>query len=161
MDTSFQEALNQLYNTDPQVLKARLKDLEIERKIILTVLEKDAASQASQRSSAHESFAETYDVLSQEDEIAGEAVLTDADLSYNNLRFKIKSAVAKSLPQDGTVKVSYQDISVDGTIPRSVRGRINGVHLYKKFPDLFKVGSKLTVKYSKTDRTLSILRVDN
>lgn len=161
MEDNYQEILNQLFKTDPEILRARLRDLEIERKILLSVLEKDDASLRNQNSLAHGSSIETHEDPSNAIEILGEAILTDADLSYNNLRFKIKSNIAKNLPSSGTVKVVYQDISIEGTIPPSVRGRINGVHLYKKFPDLFKVGSKLNVKYSKTDRTLSVLSVEN
>ncbi|RAV02678.1 hypothetical protein [Paenibacillus sp. YN15] len=161
MDKGYQDIFNQLLKTDPEVLRSRLRELEIERKILLTVLEKDAASLKSPNPSAHEFPIETHEDALGGDEIVGEAILTDADLSYNNLRFKIKSNIAKGLPQNGTVKVVYQDISVEGTIPPSVRGRINGVHLYKKFPDLFKVGSKLNVKYSKSDRILTVLSVEN
>ncbi|EGG33785.1 hypothetical protein [Paenibacillus sp. HGF5] len=161
MDKNYQEILDQLFKTDPEILRTRLRDLEIERKILLSVLEKDNISLKSQSSPSYESPVETYADSSEDNEILGEAVLTDADLSYNNLRFKIKSNIAKNLPTNGTVKIVYKDISIEGTIPPSVRGRINGVHLYKKFPDLFKVGSKLNVKYSKADRTLSVVSIEN
>ncbi|MFE9276816.1 hypothetical protein ACQKLN_11325 [Paenibacillus glucanolyticus] len=161
MDKNYQEVLDQLFKTDPEILRTRLRDLEIERKILLSILEKEEVSFKSQSSPSYEPPIETCTTSPEENEILGEATLTDADLSYNNLRFKIKSNVAKNLPTSGTVKVVYDEISIEGTIPPSVRGRINGVHLYKKFPDLFKVGSKLSVKYSKADRTLSVLSVKN
>lgn len=161
MDKNYQDILDQLFKTDPEILRARLRDLEIERKILLSVLEKDNTSLKSQSSLSSEASIKTCIDTSVDNEILGEATLTDADLSYNNLRFKIKSDISKSLPTNGSVKIVYEDISIEGTIPPSVRGRINGVHLYKKFPDLFKVGSKLNVKYSKADRTLSILSVVN
>ncbi|WP_404303143.1 hypothetical protein [Paenibacillus sp. DP01] len=161
MENNFQEILNQLFKTDPEILRARLRDLEIERRIILSILEKDDASFKYQSSPVHESPIETSEDPSTVIEVLGEATLTDADLAYNNLRFKIKSNMAKNLPTSGTVKVVYEGVSIEGTIPPSVRGRINGVHLYKKFPDVFKVGSKLNVKYSKVDCTLSVLNVEN
>ncbi|MGR6764234.1 hypothetical protein ACU1JV_20715 [Paenibacillus sp. T2-29] len=161
MDKDYQDILDQLFKTDPEKLRTRLRDLEIERKIILSVLEKDDVSPKPLSSPVHELAIESYEDSSQVNEILGEAVLTEADLSYNNLRFKIKSDIAKNLPQNGRVKIVYQDMSIEGTIPPSVRARINGVHLYKKFPDVFKVGSKLTVKYSKADRILNVLSVDN
>lgn len=159
MGNDYQYILDQLFKTDPEKLRARLRDLEIERKIILSVLEKEDTSPKLQ--SAQESLVESHKDSFSVDEIHGEATLTEADLAYNNLRFKIKSQIAKSLPHDGKVKVVYQDVSIQGTIPQSVRGRINGVHLYKKFPDIFKAGSKLTVKFSKADRMLRILSVVN
>ncbi|MEB4783497.1 hypothetical protein P5G60_17210 [Paenibacillus jamilae] len=161
MDKNYQEILAQLFKTDPERLRTRLKDIEIERKIILSVLEKDDVSPKPLSSIVHGSVSESHEDSVQVDEIFGEAILTEADLAYNNLRFKIKSQIAKSLPQNGKVKIVYQDISIEGTIPPSVRGRINSVHLYKKFPDVFKAGSKLTVNYSNADRTINVLSVEN
>lgn len=158
MNSKYEATLSQLLQIDPDVLRARLKELEIERKIILSVLEKYAEPSVG-RSSSHASPVEMND-YSQEDDILGETTLTEADLSYNCLRFSIRSQIAKTLPHDGKVKVSYKDKSIEGTIPPSVRGRINGVHLYKKFPNEFKVGSKLFVKYSDIDREIVILNVN-
>lgn len=161
MGSDYQDVLDQLFKTDPEKLRARLRDLEFERKIILTLLEKEEVSSRSLIPPIHEPISDSLKDYSLADEILGEAILTEADLAYNNLRFKIKSQVSKSLPQDGKVKIVYQDISIEGTIPPSVRGRINGVHIYKRFPNVFKVGSKLTVKYSMAIRTLIVLSVDN
>ncbi|WP_338554818.1 hypothetical protein [Paenibacillus sp. KS-LC4] len=161
MDNNYQDILDQLFKTDPEKLRTRLRDLEIERKIILSLLEKEDVSPRLHSSPVHESLFESHEDSLQVDEIFGEAILTEADLAYNNLRFKIKSQIAKVLPHNGKVKVVYQDISIEGSIPPSVRGRINGVHLYKRFPDVFQLGAKLTVKYSTADRILSILSVDN
>ncbi|MNW28051.1 hypothetical protein D3C74_48600 [compost metagenome] len=158
---NYRDILDQLFKTDPEILRARLKELEIERKVILSILEKETSTLIPSSSHPYESPIEVHEESSQANDVSGEATLTEADLSYNNLRFGIKTHIAKSLPLSGTVKVVFQDISIEGTIPPSVRGRINGVHLYKKLPDLFKVGSKLTVKYSKADRTLNVLNVEN
>lgn len=161
MGNDYQDGLNQLLRTDPDKLRTRLRDLDIERKIILSLLEKEDVSSRSLSSPVREPISESLGESWPDDEILGEAILTDADLAYNNLRFKIKSQVSKSLPLDGKVKIVYQDTSIEGTIPPSVRGRINGVHIYKRFPNVFKLGSKLTVKYSRAARTLNILSVNN
>ncbi len=167
--TEYNEHLQKILQTDTKFLEQRLSEVEqaiknmsLEREVIFSLLRAKKGGDYKETSNYSAKIEEeSHSSFSRGGKILGEAKLTAADLAYNNMRFKISSEISKNLPQEGKINIIYGNENVEGTIPPSVRGRVNGVHLYKNFRDVFKIGSKVKVELSLAENTLTILSVEN
>ncbi len=88
--------------------------------------------------------------------VYGTTTVTDNDLRFGILRFSKISEVAKSLQPNSKILIKYKGDNYQGSIPKSVPGRVNGLaNLYSEHQE-FLVQRKITLQYDLTTKIMII-----
>ncbi|WP_151735682.1 hypothetical protein [Paenibacillus tengchongensis] len=88
--------------------------------------------------------------------VYGTTSITDNDHRFGILRFSKISEVSKSLDPNSKILIRYKGDSYQGSVPKSVPGRVNGLTgLYDEHPEIVE-NRKITVQYDITNKILTI-----
>lgn len=88
--------------------------------------------------------------------VHGTTSVTDNDIRFGILRFSVSSDIARCFQPQSKIIIKYRGNHYQGSIPKSVPGRVNGLApLYNEHPELSRQ-RRITVQYAPSGKVMTM-----